>query len=77
MEIQDSLFGPDVGSGRLPPNQLPNSGMEVQVLDHGYTENYEKTDGQESGLVSNRRGRVRSREIEIQAIFTDISRRQS
>ncbi len=26
----------------MEPNSLPNSGIEVQILDHGYTEQYEK-----------------------------------
>lgn len=29
----------------LPPNRLPPGGIEVQVLDHGYAEQYEKSTG--------------------------------
>ncbi len=29
----------------LPPGKLPQCGMEVQVLDHGYTEQFEKSTG--------------------------------
>jgi hypothetical protein len=29
----------------LPPNRLPSAGIEVQVLDHGYTEQYESSTG--------------------------------
>ncbi len=29
----------------LPPNRLPGAGIEIQVLDHGYTQQYEKSSG--------------------------------
>ena len=32
----------------LPPGRLPSGGIEVQVLDHGYTEQYEKSSGQKA-----------------------------
>ena len=32
----------------LPPNKLPPGGIEVQVLDHGYAEQYEKQNGKKS-----------------------------
>lgn len=31
----------------LPPNKLPGAGIEVQVLDHGYTERYKKQTGKD------------------------------
>jgi hypothetical protein len=35
---------PEVLEG-LPPGKLPGAGIEVQVLDHGYREQYEKSSG--------------------------------
>ena len=32
----------------LKPNSLPSVGIEVQVLDHGYTEKYEKSSGKKA-----------------------------
>jgi hypothetical protein len=32
----------------LPPGRLPSGGIEVQVLDHGYTEQYEKSSGKKA-----------------------------
>jgi hypothetical protein len=32
----------------LPPGKLPPGGIEVQVLDHGYTEQYEKSSGKKA-----------------------------
>ena len=32
----------------LKPNQLPGVGIEVQILDHGYTEAYEKSSGKKA-----------------------------
>lgn len=32
----------------LPPNRLPDSGIEVQVLDHGYTKKYESSSGKKA-----------------------------
>jgi hypothetical protein len=32
----------------LPPNKLPDSGIEIQVLDHGYTQQYEKETGKKA-----------------------------
>ncbi|MCA9079243.1 MAG: DUF1080 domain-containing protein [Planctomycetaceae bacterium] len=36
----------------LPPNRLPPGGIEVQVLDHGYTEQYEKSSGKKAEWFS-------------------------
>ena len=36
----------------LQAGHLPKCGIEVQVLDHGYTEKYEKTHGKGSGTGS-------------------------
>jgi hypothetical protein len=32
----------------LPPGNLPDAGIEIQVLDHGYTEQYEKSSGKKA-----------------------------
>ena len=37
------LWASEDGLEGLKPNQLPKAGIEVQILDHGYAENYEKT----------------------------------
>ena len=36
------LWAPDDALTGLEPGKLPRGGVEVQVLDHGYAENYEK-----------------------------------
>jgi len=36
----------------LKPNSLPPGGIEVQVLDHGYTENYKKNTGKDPDWFS-------------------------
>lgn len=36
----------------LPPNRLPPGGIEVQILDHGYTEQYEKSSGKKADWFS-------------------------
>ena len=36
------------GMADLKPNSLPSVGIEVQVLDHGYTEKYEKSSGKKA-----------------------------
>jgi hypothetical protein len=36
----------------LPPGKLPPGGIEVQVLDHGYTELYEKSSGKKADWFS-------------------------
>jgi hypothetical protein len=42
------LWTPDEALEGLVPNRLPNAGIEVQVLDHGYTELYEKSSGKKA-----------------------------
>jgi hypothetical protein len=42
------LWAPDSAFTDIKPNQLPRGGIEVQVLDHGYTENYEKATGKKA-----------------------------
>lgn len=42
------LWTPESALENLPPNRLPNAGIEVQVLDHGYTELYEKSSGKKA-----------------------------
>ncbi len=42
------LWTPDEALEGLVPNRLPNAGIEVQVLDHGYTEQYEKSSGKKA-----------------------------
>ncbi len=39
------LWATDEGLKDLKPNALPKVGIEVQVLDHGYAEKYEKSTG--------------------------------
>lgn len=42
------LWTPEEALKDLPPNKLPGAGIEVQVLDTGYTENYEKSSGKKA-----------------------------
>ena len=42
------LWTPDNALEGLPPNRLPDAGIEVQVLDTGYTEQYEKSSGKKA-----------------------------
>ncbi len=42
------LWAPDAAFKDLKPNQLPPGGIEVQILDHGYAEQYEKANGKKS-----------------------------
>ncbi len=42
------LWTPDSALENLPPNRLPDAGIEVQVLDTGYTEQYEKSSGKKA-----------------------------
>jgi len=41
------VWVPETSLKNLKPNQLPH-GIEVQVLDHGYTEQYEKSSGKKA-----------------------------
>lgn len=42
------LWSPPEALENLPPGKLPPGGIEVQVLDHGYTEQYEKSSGKKA-----------------------------
>ncbi len=42
------VWVPDEALKDLKPNALPNSGIEVQILDHGYTAQYEKGSGKKA-----------------------------
>ncbi len=42
------LWAPPQVFENLPPGKLPPGGIEVQVLDHGYTEQYEKATGKKA-----------------------------
>lgn len=42
------LWASDAALTGLKPGQLPPGGIEVQVLDHGYTEQYEKSSGKKA-----------------------------
>ena len=42
------LWASEDGLEGLKPNQLPKAGIEVQILDHGYAENYEKVNKKKS-----------------------------
>lgn len=39
------LWAPEKALAGLKPNKLPGGGIEVQILDHGYAEQYEKRTG--------------------------------
>ncbi len=43
------IWCPESAFTDLPPGQLPRSGIEIQVLDLGYEENWEKSKGSPSG----------------------------
>ena len=59
----------------LPKGKLPPGGIEVQVLDHGYEEQYEKTSGQKGRLVHDQRRCVSRRQIEDDAVPAGLARR--
>lgn len=42
------LWATEEGLKNLKPNQLPSVGIEVQILDHGYTTQYEKSTGKKA-----------------------------
>ncbi len=42
------LWAPAAALENLPPGRLPPGGIEVQVLDHGYTAQYEKSSGKKA-----------------------------
>ena len=42
------LWAPPAVLENLPPGRLPPGGIEVQVLDHGYTTQYEKSSGKKA-----------------------------
>jgi len=42
------LWAPPEALENLPPGKLPRGGIEVQVLDHGYTAQYEKATGKKA-----------------------------
>jgi len=42
------LWAPPEALENLPPGRLPPGGIEVQVLDHGYTAQYEKSSGKKA-----------------------------
>ncbi|MFO0956861.1 MAG: DUF1080 domain-containing protein [Isosphaeraceae bacterium] len=42
------VWVPEEALEGIKPNALPKGGIEVQVLDHGYTEQYEKTSGKKA-----------------------------
>jgi hypothetical protein len=46
------LWTPEQALEKLPPNALPNAGIEVQVLDHGYTAQFEKSSGKKADWFS-------------------------
>jgi hypothetical protein len=43
-----SLWAPAKVFENLAPGKLPSGGIEVQVLDHGYTEQYEQQTGKKA-----------------------------
>lgn len=42
------LWTPENALTNLPPDRLPDAGIEVQVLDHGYTKKYESSSGKKA-----------------------------
>jgi hypothetical protein len=42
------LWAPAAALKDVPPGKLPRGGIEVQILDHGYTEQYEKSSGKKA-----------------------------
>ncbi len=42
------VWAPDSAFKGIKPNQLPRGGIEVQVLDHGFTQQYEKQTGKKA-----------------------------
>lgn len=42
------LWAPEAALKDLPKNRLPSGGIEVQVLDHGYTKKYEESSGKKA-----------------------------
>jgi hypothetical protein len=42
------LWTPEDALNGLPPDRLPDAGIEVQVLDHGYTELYQSSSGKKA-----------------------------
>ena len=42
------VWVPQEALNDLKPNSLPRTGIEVQILDHGYTEQYEKQSGKKA-----------------------------
>lgn len=46
------VWVPDEALEGIKPNALPKGGIEVQILDHGYTEQYEKSSGKKATWFS-------------------------
>jgi hypothetical protein len=46
------VWAPPEGLEGLQPNQLPKGGIEVQILDHGFTEKYERQTGKKGDWFS-------------------------
>jgi len=46
------LWAPEAAFQDIKPNQLPRGGIEVQILDHGYTEQYEQRTGKKADWFS-------------------------
>ena len=42
------VWAPEEALKDLKPDKLPRGGIEVQMLDHGYTEQYEKQTGKKA-----------------------------
>ena len=61
------VWAPEKALEGLKPGALPRGGIEVQILDHGYTEQYEKR-RQEGRLVHDPRRRLPGRHVEDEAV---------
>ena len=70
------VWVPEQALAALKPGVLPDCGIEVQMLDHGYAEQFEqKQTGQEGGLVHDQRRRLRGRQVDAQAVPADLAER--
>ena len=60
----------------IKPGTLPRGGIEVQILDHGYAEQYEKRAGKKKArLVHDPRRRLPRRHVEDDPVPADLAQR--
>ena len=70
------VWAPEKALEGIKPDSLPRGGIEVQILDHGYREQYEKQIRQEGDLVHDRRRRLRGGYVEDDPVPAGLARRQ-